>query len=105
MRFRPVDTAPADGQFFFEGHPLPFRAGDSVAGALLAAGIATFRKTPVTGAPRAPYCLMGVCFDCLMRVDGQDNQRACMTPCVEGLHVERQGGVANGPAGERQDKR
>ncbi|MCW2307714.1 (2Fe-2S)-binding protein [Rhodobium gokarnense] len=105
MRLRRVDPAPAGGQFFFEGRPVPFREGDSVASALMAAGIATFRATPVTGAARAPYCLMGVCYDCLVRIDGADNQRACMTPCGEGLRVERQAGVAGSPGSDERGAR
>ena len=54
-------------------------------GAMLAAGVDHCRTTPVTGAPRAPYCLMGVCFDCLVTIDGVGNRQACLVPVREGM--------------------
>ena len=48
--------------------PVSARDGDTVAAALLAAGIGHTRTTPVSGAPRAPYCMMGVCFECLVSI-------------------------------------
>ena len=58
--------------------------------AMLAAGIDHCRTTPVTGAPRAPYCLMGVCFDCLVTIDGVGSRQACLVPVREGMAVETQ---------------
>ncbi|WP_029002684.1 (2Fe-2S)-binding protein [Azorhizobium doebereinerae] len=75
-----------------DGNPVLARAGDTVAAALLAAGIEHCRTTPVTGAPRAPYCLMGVCFDCLVVVDGQGNRQGCLVQVAEGMRVETQRG-------------
>ena len=66
------------------------RTGDTVAAALLLAGIDHCRTTPVTGAPRAPYCLMGVCFDCLVTVDGVGSRQGCLVPVREGMRVETQ---------------
>jgi len=68
------------------------REGDSVAAAMLAAGRLTARTTPTSGAPRAPYCLMGVCFECLVTIDGIGNRQGCMTPVREGMRVETQRG-------------
>ncbi|MCC6718264.1 MAG: (2Fe-2S)-binding protein [Acetobacteraceae bacterium] len=76
-------------RFIFEGQPLEAKAGDSVAAALLAAGITQFRTTPATGAPRGPWCLMGVCFDCLVDIDGQANRQACQVTVAEGMAVRR----------------
>jgi len=45
------------------------------------------RATPVTGRPRTPYCLMGVCFDCLMEIDGKANQRACQIIVEDGMRI------------------
>jgi len=75
-----------------DGRPVPARAGDTVAAALLAAGIDHCRTTPVTGAPRAPYCLMGVCFDCLVTVDGVGSRQACLVPVRDGMAIETQMG-------------
>jgi sarcosine oxidase subunit alpha len=75
-----------------DGTPVEARAGDTVAAALLAAGIRHCRTTPVTGAPRAPYCLMGVCFDCLVTIDGVGSRQACLIPVRDGMTVEMQQG-------------
>ena len=73
-----------------DGKTLGARAGDTVAAALLAAGIDHCRTTPVSGAPRAPYCLMGVCFDCLVTIDGVGSRQACLVPVRDGMAVETQ---------------
>jgi sarcosine oxidase subunit alpha len=75
-----------------DGKAVSARAGDTVAAALLAAGIDHCRTTPVTGAPRAPYCLMGVCFDCLVTIDGVGSRQGCLVPVREGMTVETQQG-------------
>jgi len=74
--------------FTFDGRPYSCAPGHSVASALLAAGLKSLRNTPVSGAPRGPFCMMGACYDCLVRVNGATVQ-ACMTPVTEGLAVER----------------
>lgn len=73
-----------------DGKDIRARVGDTVAGAMLAAGIDRFRTTPVTESPRAPYCLMGVCFDCLVTIDGVGSRQACLVPVREGMAVETQ---------------
>ena len=75
-----------------DGKPIIARAGDSVAAALLANGVDHCRSTPVSGAPRAPYCLMGVCFDCLVSIDGVGSRQGCLVPVREGMRVETQQG-------------
>lgn len=77
----------------FEGQRVDAEAGDSVAAALLAAGHRTLRTTPVSGAPRGPLCMMGVCFDCLVEIDGVGNRQACMVEVREGMNVFRQAGA------------
>ncbi|MHA6691391.1 (2Fe-2S)-binding protein [Devosia sp. A449] len=66
------------------------QASDSVAAALLLAGLTTVRTTLVSGAPRAPYCMMGVCFECLVTIDGVANRQACMVDVQEGMQVQTQ---------------
>ena len=75
-----------------DGRAVSARSGDTVAAALLANGIYHCRTTPVTGAPRAPYCLMGVCFDCLVTIDGVGSRQACLVPVRDGMAVETQHG-------------
>jgi len=79
----------------FEGQTVEALEGDSVAAALLLAGAGATRTTPRTGAPRAAYCMMGVCFDCLMVIDGEANRQACMVPVRDGMRVERQKGTGD----------
>ncbi len=82
---RLADSSPSVG-IVVDGKPLSARAGDTVAAALLAAGIGHC----VTGAQRAPYCLMGVCFDCLVTIDGVGSRQGCLIPVREGMKVETQ---------------
>lgn len=69
------------------------RPGDSVAVALLAAGVNTTRTTAISGAPRGPYCMMGACFECLAEVDGVAGVQTCMTEVRDGMRVRRQDGA------------
>lgn len=80
--------------FQFEGRPIEAQEGDSVATALLAAGADADRSTPVSGSRRAPYCMMGVCFECLVEVDGVPNRQGCLVPVADGMRVSRQSGAA-----------
>jgi predicted molibdopterin-dependent oxidoreductase YjgC len=74
-----------------DGRPVTAYAGESVAALLLAEGITATRVTR-DGEPRGVYCGMGVCFDCLVVVDGVPNTRACVTWVRDGMTVERQAG-------------
>lgn len=74
------------------GRPVEAAEGETVAAALLAAGFEHCRSTPVSGAPRAPYCMMGVCFDCLVTIDGVGNRQACLTRVRNGMVIEIQDG-------------
>ena len=68
-------------------------AGETVAAAVLVAGLGFTRTHPVSGAPRAPLCMMGVCFECLMEIDGQANRQACQVEVAEGMTIRRQLGA------------
>jgi predicted molibdopterin-dependent oxidoreductase YjgC len=70
----------------FDNRPLDLPEGANLAAALLAAGVTVFRRTPVSGAPRAPFCMMGACFECLVEIDGIVRQ-ACMLEVTEGMHI------------------
>ena len=89
--------APGATQVEFEGQRLLAREGDSIAAALLAEGHWRFRTTAVAGTPRGPFCMMGVCFDCLVEVDGVANRQACMIQVREGMRVRRQRGAVEIP--------
>ena len=87
--FRPIEPTLARQTVLLkvQGRPVSAREGDTLAIALLNAGIVPFRQTPVSGQPRAPLCLMGVCFDCLVEVDGRQNVQSCMVEVFEGMQV------------------
>lgn len=74
-------------EIFVDGKPSRAMVGEPLAAALLKANCVPMRHTPVNGAPRAPFCMMGVCFECLVEVDGTPNVQACATPVREGMHV------------------
>lgn len=73
-----------------DGRTVEAREGDTVALALMKAGIAAMRRTPATGEPRAPLCLMGVCFECLVDIDGVRNRQSCMVRVRDGMVVQLQ---------------
>jgi D-hydroxyproline dehydrogenase subunit gamma len=75
-----------------DGKRTEAQSGDTVAAAMIAAGLTHCRTTAISGAPRAPYCMMGVCFDCLVTVDGVGNRQACLVPVRGGMRIESQSG-------------
>ncbi|HEY3185438.1 MAG TPA: (2Fe-2S)-binding protein [Gaiellaceae bacterium] len=78
-------------EIVLDGRPVEAYEGETVAAVLLGEGqIAT--RTTVSGEPRGIFCGMGVCFDCLVVVDGVPNTRACMTWVRDGMRVSRQDG-------------
>ena len=75
-----------------EGQAISAREGDTVSAALLASGLDVRRDTAVSGAKRLPYCMMGVCYDCLVTIDGVGNRQGCLVPVAEGMQIEIQKG-------------
>jgi predicted molibdopterin-dependent oxidoreductase YjgC len=78
--------------FEFESTTVRAFEGQTVAQALVAANAGACRTTPVSGSARGPFCLMGVCFDCLVTIDGKENQQGCLVPVREGMRVSMQHG-------------
>jgi predicted molibdopterin-dependent oxidoreductase YjgC len=77
-----------------DGHPVQAHVGETVAAVMLVQDTAVLRLTP-GGEPRGVFCGMGVCFDCLVTIDGVPNTRACMTWVADGMEVHRQAGWAS----------
>lgn len=75
-----------------EGREIRVPEGASAAAAVLLADLPSIRDTGVGGSPRAPYCLMGACFDCLAEIDGQPNRQSCMVTVAPGMTIRRQRG-------------
>ena len=78
------------GTIFWAGRPVPFRPGETVASALLRAGIAVFGRA-ATGQPRAVFCGIGLCQGCLIRAEGRLTE-ACLLPARDGLRLLPEGG-------------
>lgn len=81
-------------EIVFDERPFTVPAGISVAAALLLIGAEYTRQSPVTNAKRAPYCMMGVCFECLVEIDGQSSQQGCLVEVRAGMRISRQSGAA-----------
>ncbi|WP_342358703.1 (2Fe-2S)-binding protein [Terrarubrum flagellatum] len=92
--FQLLDPGEFDAAFDFEGRTISAFEGENLAAALLRAGVRAFRQTPRSGAARGPYCMMGVCFECLVTVDGEPNRQACLETVRSGMIVEAQAGSA-----------
>lgn len=89
-RFHPRPEGPL--RLTLDGVAIRAHAGDTVAAAVLAQSGAATRQTG-KATPRAAFCMMGVCFECLMEVDGQPNVQACQTPVRDGMVLRRQNGL------------
>ena len=79
-------------EFTFDGEKIDAITGQSVAAALLVANQRTLRKTRFNNNDRGVFCGIGVCFDCLVVIDGITNQRACIIEAKPGMKVQTQDG-------------
>ncbi|NEW75273.1 (2Fe-2S)-binding protein [Streptomyces rhizosphaericus] len=85
-------TGSSSCRLTFDGTTVTARPGQSVGAALVAAGIVAWRTTRREGRPRGLFCGIGVCFDCLITVDGRSGQRACLVPARDGMRLSTEGG-------------
>lgn len=90
--FRTLLEIPGGVTLHIDGVPVPAQPGETVAAVLLRQDEAWTRESPISGARRAPYCMMGVCFECLAEVDGQSSTQTCLTIVRDGMAVRRQRG-------------
>ncbi|MFM0297896.1 MULTISPECIES: (2Fe-2S)-binding protein [Paraburkholderia] len=96
-------AAAASVDIWFNDRPLSVPGARSVAAALLAAGVSRFRATPVSGAARAPFCMMGACFECLVEIDGVPSRQACMVEVKAGMRIRSQEGARDLPPANLTD--
>jgi predicted molibdopterin-dependent oxidoreductase YjgC len=82
--------------FRFDERTIAFEPGQTVAAALIAGGIRSWRSTRVERRPRGLFCGIGICFDCLVIVDGKPNRRACLELAADGMQVRTQEGTGHG---------
>ncbi|MER7314635.1 MULTISPECIES: (2Fe-2S)-binding protein [Streptomyces] len=87
----PADSG-AGFEFSFDGLPVRALPGQSIAAALWAAGVLSWRTTRLNGRPRGAFCGIGSCYDCLASVNGAPNNRACLVPARPGDTVTTQEG-------------
>ena len=80
-------------QFFLDGEAIAAYPGESIAAALIAHGRYAARQTPKAGVPRGYFCGMGVCWDCVMVVNGTPNVRTCRTEATPNMKIETQRGL------------
>tara|TARA_B100000676_G_scaffold21165_1_gene18313 strand:- start:330 stop:644 length:315 start_codon:yes stop_codon:yes gene_type:complete len=71
----------------FEGRQITANRGDTLAAALLGCCIFEFRRAVVSNTPKAPFCMIGNCYECLVEVEGKGLVQACLTEVVEGMRV------------------
>jgi predicted molibdopterin-dependent oxidoreductase YjgC len=86
------DPGPDAVTIFIDDVPVAAELGEMIAAVLLRQPEAWSRRTPVSLSPRAPYCMMGVCFECLAEVDGVASTQTCLTPVKAGMRITRQQG-------------
>ncbi|PXA87381.1 (2Fe-2S)-binding protein [Nostoc sp. 3335mG] len=94
--FRKCKSDAADArqvQVVIDGVAVSADDGEPLAAVLLRTPPFTSRKTAISGAVRAPYCMMGVCFECLADVDGRGLVRTCLQPVYQGANVRRHVGA------------
>lgn len=90
--FRKINTAPEAVTIEIDGLAVEAEAGESVAAVLLRIPPYLARTTPVGLAPRAPHCMMGVCFDCLVTIEDEVSVQSCLVPVRNGMKIARQNG-------------
>ena len=79
----------------FDDRTMTVPAGINVAAALLIGGVRDFRSSVVGQKPRAPYCMMGVCFECLVEINGVPARQSCLIPVEDGMQICRQLGAVD----------
>jgi predicted molibdopterin-dependent oxidoreductase YjgC len=89
LRLAPV-SAQQRVMIRFNGQEVEARFGEAITSALLATGYRTLRRSH-SGSPRGMLCGMGVCYECLVKVDGQPFVKACQTYVKPGMQVEMEG--------------
>jgi predicted molibdopterin-dependent oxidoreductase YjgC len=80
-------AAPVVCRFVFEGRTLEGHVGESVAAAILRSDMPRIRRHSIDGSSRLPFCMMGVCQECVVQVDGEGSRRACLVPVSDGLVI------------------
>ena len=76
-----------------DGKRIKAREGETIAAALIAAGVKVFRYSVKREEPRSLFCAIGRCTDCVMIVNNRPNVRTCVTLVENGMKIETQKGL------------
>ena len=74
--------------FTFNGTDVKCEQGQSIAAAVINTGNLALRTTRFGEEPRSIFCGIGICFDCVVTIDGVANQRACLIEISSDMNVE-----------------
>ncbi|MFJ2032528.1 (2Fe-2S)-binding protein [Streptosporangium sp. NPDC087985] len=97
-----VRARPGPGfEISVDGAPIPVIPGQTIGAVLHGAGIRSWRTTRIGGRPRGLFCGIGVCFDCLITVNGSPSLRACLTEARPGDRVSTREGAGSDERGDR----
>jgi len=91
--FKKVGAVRSKVTITVDGQPMEAEIGEPVAAVVLRSSRPYTRVHPVAGTPRAPYCMMGICHDCIAIVDGVPSTQTCRTMVRDGMVVQRQIGA------------
>ena len=81
---------PATLDIAINGKAISVAPGTTVWAAMALAGETATRVSPVNQQVRSAYCAMGVCFECMVEIDGMPNQQACLTEVTQGMQINHQ---------------
>jgi len=85
-----VDSVERNRKVFINvnGKKISAYEGETLLAVLIASGVRILKKSPVLKEPRGGLCGMGVCYDCLVTIDGVPNIRSCMTYVKDGMEIK-----------------
>jgi len=84
--FRSISPEPKTVTVYINDKPFTAQDGEMMASVLLRENMTATHTSP-QGQPRGPYCMMGVCYDCMITLEDGRNEQACLTPAEEGLKI------------------
>lgn len=87
-----------------DGQDVLCREGDTVAAVVMLHAARPYRQSILSGSGRAPFCMMGICFECLVEINGVPSQQGCLRSVEPGMRIRRQVGIAP-MSSERQPRR
>ncbi|RUV97486.1 (2Fe-2S)-binding protein [Mesorhizobium sp. M5C.F.Ca.IN.020.14.1.1] len=72
-----------------DGKAVAAREGEPLAAVFLRLEDIHTRTSFFSSQPRAPFCMMGVCYECLVHIEDIGTIRSCQQAVTAGMKVER----------------